>query len=78
METCGEDADLAAEMVRAQVSTLQGEVLNKTSVLCTVKHFPGAGPEKDGVDAANFFNAESDPDEVITIARKSPASLILL
>ncbi len=59
METCGEDAELAAEMVRAQVLSLQGEALNKDSVLCTVKHFPGAGPEKDGVDAANFFSAES-------------------
>ena len=56
METCGEDADLAAEMARAQVLALQGEIINENSILCTVKHFPGAGPEKDGVDAVNFFN----------------------
>lgn len=55
METCGEDADLAAEIVKAQVKTLQGEMINKNSVLCTTKHFPGAGPEKDGVDPINFF-----------------------
>ena len=55
METCGEDADLAAEMVRAQVEVLQGEAISKNSVLCTTKHFPGAGPEKDGVDAINLI-----------------------
>jgi len=59
METCGEDADLAAKMVRAQVMVLQGEAINKNSVLCTVKHFPGAGPEKDGVDAFDFSSAGS-------------------
>ena len=58
METCGEDADLAAEIVRAQVKTLQGEMINENSVLCTTKHFPGAGSEKDGVDPINFFNPE--------------------
>jgi len=55
METCGEDADLATEMIRAQVEVLQGETINKNSVLCTTKHFPGAGPEKDGVDAINLI-----------------------
>lgn len=54
METCGEDPDLAVEMVRAQVEAMQGETINSNSVLCTTKHFPGAGPEKNGVDAIDM------------------------
>jgi len=56
METCGEDADLAAEIIRTQVEAMQGETLNENSVLCTTKHFPGAGPEENGVDAASFIS----------------------
>lgn len=55
METCGEDADLATEIIRAQVEAMQGKALSENSVLCTTKHFPGAGPERDGVDAFSFI-----------------------
>ncbi len=53
MECPGEDASLASDMVRAQVVGYQnGTALNAESVMCCVKHFPGAGPQLDGVDMA--------------------------
>lgn len=53
METLGEDPDLVAEMVKTQVLAFQnGPELNSRSVLTTVKHFPGSGPQMDGVDMA--------------------------
>ncbi len=48
--TFGEDANLAAEMVKAYVLGFQGEKLNKNSVACMTKHFSGGGPQKDGED----------------------------
>jgi len=58
METSGEDAELAAKMVRAQIEILQGNTLSPSSLLCTTKHFPGAGPERDGVDAVDVRKLE--------------------
>ncbi|MGE5641887.1 MAG: glycoside hydrolase family 3 protein, partial [Byssovorax cruenta] len=49
--TFGEDADLAAQMTAAYIRGFQGETLGKDSVACMTKHFPGAGPQKDGEDA---------------------------
>jgi len=49
--TYGEDAELAAQMVKEHILGFQGEELGKESVPCQVKHFPGAGPQKDGMDA---------------------------
>jgi beta-glucosidase len=49
--TFGEDADLSAELTAAYIRGFQGEVLGKQSVLCMTKHFPGGGPQKDGMDA---------------------------
>jgi beta-glucosidase len=49
--TFGEDADLAAKMVREVVLGFQGEKLGPHSVALTTKHFPGGGPQKDGQDA---------------------------
>lgn len=49
--TFGEDAELSAEMVAAYIRGFQGETLGKESVACMTKHFPGAGPQKDGEDA---------------------------
>lgn len=49
--TFGEDADLSAEMTAAYIRGFQGETLGKESVACMTKHFPGAGPQKDGEDA---------------------------
>lgn len=52
-EDFGENADLVAEMVRAEVEAFQaGTELNENSVMSTTKHFPGAGPQMDGMDMA--------------------------
>jgi beta-glucosidase len=48
--TFGEDADLAADMMREIVLGFQGEKLGLHSVALTVKHFPGGGPQVDGQD----------------------------
>jgi beta-glucosidase len=48
--TFGEDADLAAQMIREIVLGFQGEKLNKNSVALTTKHFPGGGPQVEGHD----------------------------
>jgi beta-glucosidase len=49
--TFGEDADLSAEMTAAYIRGFQGKTLGRDSVACMTKHFPGAGPQKDGEDA---------------------------
>lgn len=50
-ETFGEDAKLTAEIITALVRGFQGEKLGPHSVALTTKHFPGAGPADDGMDA---------------------------
>lgn len=49
--TFGEDADLSARLTKAYIHGFQGEKLGAHSVLCQTKHFPGGGPQKDGMDA---------------------------
>lgn len=48
--TFGEDADLTAKMVTAYLKGMQGETLDENSVACMTKHFPGGGPQKEGLD----------------------------
>ncbi|WP_242120581.1 glycoside hydrolase family 3 protein [Aestuariivivens sediminicola] len=48
--TYGEDANLTARMVTAYLKGMQGETLNEESVACMTKHFPGGGPQKEGLD----------------------------
>lgn len=48
--TFGEDAELTARMATAYLKGLQGDELNEESVACMVKHFPGGGPQKEGLD----------------------------
>ncbi len=50
-ETFGEDANLTAELIAALVRGFQGKTLGPHSVALTTKHFPGAGPADDGLDA---------------------------
>ena len=58
METFGEDPDLVAEMVVAQVEAYQaGTTLNPESVMACVKHFPGAGPQMEGIDMAPIVSS---------------------
>ena len=49
--TFGEDAELASRMTIAYIKGFQGERLGRQSVSCMIKHFPGGGPQKDGLDA---------------------------
>lgn len=56
--TFGEDGDLTAQMTAAYIRGFQGETLGKDSVACMTKHFPGAGPQKDGEDAHFSYGRE--------------------
>lgn len=44
-----EDANLTARMVTAYIRGLQGKDL-RNGVACMTKHFPGGGPQKEGLD----------------------------
>lgn len=48
--TFGEDAELAAEVMREVVLGFQGESLSSSSVALTTKHFPGGGATEGGQD----------------------------
>ena len=48
--TFGEDAHLTALLVKAYIEGFQGPALGPQSVACMTKHFPGGGPQKDGLD----------------------------
>ncbi len=54
--TFGEDAHLSAKMVKAYIEEFQGEELGPDSVACMTKHWPGGGPQKDGLDAHFDFH----------------------
>ncbi|HPG07129.1 MAG: glycoside hydrolase family 3 C-terminal domain-containing protein [Saprospiraceae bacterium] len=48
--TFGEDAALTARMATAYITGLQGSELNDQSVAAMTKHFPGGGPQREGLD----------------------------
>jgi beta-glucosidase len=48
--TFGSNAALSAEMTVAYMKGFQGEGLSDQSVMTMVKHFPGGGPQLDGLD----------------------------
>lgn len=48
--TFGEDAHVSARLGAAYIAGFQGEVLGAESVACMTKHFPGGGPQKEGLD----------------------------
>lgn len=48
--TFGEDANLTAKMARAYILGYQGDKLDSNSVATMTKHFPGGGPQKEGLD----------------------------
>ena len=60
METFGEDPDLVTEMTTAQIEGFQygTDGLNENSIIACIKHFPGAGPQMDGVDMAPIISDE--------------------
>ncbi len=50
-ECYSEDTEVVQNLIRAAVGALQGgSELSEDSVIATVKHFPGAGAQTDGVD----------------------------
>lgn len=62
--TFGEDASLASRLIRAYITGLQGPRLGPTSVAAMTKHFPGGGPQKDGLDAHfEFHKGQTYPDK---------------
>ena len=48
--TFGEDAHLSARLVKAYIAGFQGATLGEHSVACMTKHFPGGGPQNEGLD----------------------------
>jgi len=48
--TFGEDAHLTARLVKAYIAGFQGTTLGAHSVACMTKHFPGGGPQNEGLD----------------------------
>ncbi len=48
--TFGEDAELSSRMATAYIKGYQGERLSSHSVATMTKHFPGGGPQKNGLD----------------------------
>jgi len=60
--TFGEDAALSSRMATAYIKGYQGEKLGPNSVAMMTKHFPGGGPQKDGLDPHfNFQKGEAYP-----------------
>ena len=52
--TFGSNANLSSDMTLAYMDGFQGKNINDDSVLTMVKHFPGGGPQEDGLDAHLF------------------------
>jgi beta-glucosidase len=48
--TFGEDAHLTARLITAYIEGFQGKTLGAHSVACMTKHFPGGGPQNEGLD----------------------------
>jgi len=48
--TFGEDAALSARLTTAYINGYQGQKLGAGSVAAMTKHFPGGGPQKQGID----------------------------
>ena len=48
--TFGEDAELTAVLVKAYLEGFQGKQIDDQSVACMTKHFPGGGPQNEGLD----------------------------
>jgi Beta-glucosidase-related glycosidases len=49
-ETFSESSDLNAEIVTTLIQNLQGKPITNDSIVLTMKHFPGGGPQLGGLD----------------------------
>jgi beta-glucosidase len=54
--TFGEDAHLTARLAKAYIEGFQGETLGPDSIACMTKHFPGGGPQNEGLDSHFEFH----------------------
>ena len=62
-ECYSEDVETVETMIAAAVKALQGENgLDENSVMATVKHFPGAGAQTNGVDGSPLTISEDSID----------------
>lgn len=62
-ECYSEDVETVETMIAAAVKALQGENgLDENSVMATVKHFPGAGAQTNGVDGSPLTISENSID----------------
>lgn len=59
-ETFTEDADLNANIMKTLISNLQGSSITNDSIVLTMKHFPGGGPQRQGLDPHYPFGREQD------------------
>lgn len=50
-----EDAELTSRLLKPYIEGLQGDTLNR-GVACMTKHFPGGGPQKEGLDPDFLFH----------------------
>ena len=48
--TFGEDAQLSSKLTFAYIRGFQGDSIGTASVACMTKHFPGGGPQREGID----------------------------
>ena len=53
--TFGEDAQLTSKMAKAYILGLQGDKLDSNGVATVTKHFPGGGPQFEGLDPHFIF-----------------------
>ncbi len=56
--TFGENASLAADVIREIVLGFQGDQLSNTSIALTTKHFPGGGATRNGFDPHYDYGKE--------------------
>ena len=54
--TFGEDAHLTARLAKVYIEGFQGETLGPDSIACMTKHFPGGGPQNEGLDSHFEFH----------------------
>ncbi|MCB0565656.1 MAG: glycoside hydrolase family 3 protein, partial [Phaeodactylibacter sp.] len=54
--TFGEDAHLSARLAKAYILGFQGTQLDSNGVACMTKHFPGGGPQREGLDPHFAFH----------------------
>ncbi|HNB53686.1 MAG TPA: glycoside hydrolase family 3 N-terminal domain-containing protein, partial [Anaerolineales bacterium] len=54
--TFSEDAHLTAKLTTAYIEGFQGQSLGPHSVACMTKHFPGGGPQNEGLDSHFEFH----------------------